>query len=67
MALDAIDWLIVVSFFVVALTIGVAVAKRAGRSSSEFFLSGRHMPWWLLGVSMGQLNGTGLIFVSLDD
>lgn len=32
--------------------LGVAVAKRAGSSSAEFFLSGRHMPWWLLGVSM---------------
>ncbi|MGI9243056.1 MAG: sodium:solute symporter family protein [Verrucomicrobiales bacterium] len=27
-------------------------SKKAGSSSSEFFLSGRHMPWWLLGVSM---------------
>ena len=52
MALQMIDWLIVVSFFAVILLVGVLVAKRAGKSSAEFFLGGRSMPWWLLGVSM---------------
>src|SRR5690606_15122356 len=36
----------------VTLLIGLIVAKRASKSSSEFFLSGRTMPWWLLGFSM---------------
>ena len=52
MQLTALDWAIVVAFFVVALTIGLLVARRAGRSTAEFFLSGRTMPWWLLGMSM---------------
>ena len=52
MTLNTIDWLIVVSFFAVALIIGFVASRRAGSSSAEFFLSGRHMPWWLLGVSM---------------
>ncbi len=52
MVLHAIDWLSVVAFFVVSLAIGIGVARRAGKNSSEFFLSGRNMPWWLLGVSM---------------
>ena len=52
MALQMIDWLIVVGFFAVILLVGVLVAKRAGKSSAEFFLGGRSMPWWLLGVSM---------------
>jgi Na+/proline symporter len=52
MVLESIDWGIILAFFVVALLVGVWVARRAGRSSSEFFLSGRHMPWWLLGMSM---------------
>jgi Na+/proline symporter len=52
MVLQAIDWFSVVLFFVVSLGIGIAVARRAGKNSSEFFLSGRNMPWWLLGVSM---------------
>ncbi|MEA1996116.1 MAG: sodium:solute symporter family protein, partial [Gemmatimonadota bacterium] len=52
MLLESIDWLSIIVFFVLSLTIGVAVAGRAGSSSSEFFLSGRNMPWWLLGISM---------------
>lgn len=52
MDLLGIDWAIIISFFSISLFIGVWVSKRAGSSSSEFFLSGRNMPWWLLGVSM---------------
>lgn len=52
MTLSTIDWAIVVAFFALSLGIGVWVARRAGGSSSEFFLSGRQMPWWLLGSSM---------------
>lgn len=52
MALNAVDWIIVLVSLVVTLLVGVLVTKRAGSSSSEFFLSGRNMPWWLLGVSM---------------
>ncbi|MGB2908455.1 MAG: sodium:solute symporter family protein [Candidatus Aminicenantaceae bacterium] len=52
MVLQAIDWVFVLGFFIFSLIIGLAVSKRAGRSASEFFLSGRNMPWWLLGVSM---------------
>ncbi len=52
MTLDGIDWTIVVAFLVITLGIGLAVTKRAGSSSAEFFLSGRGMPWWLLGLSM---------------
>ncbi len=47
-----IDWIILAVFFVIVLSIGLVVSKRAGKSSAEFFLSGRNMPWWLLGVSM---------------
>ena len=50
--LHASDWLSILIFFIVSLVVGIAVAKRAGSSSSEFFLSGRNMPWWLLGFSM---------------
>ncbi|MBN2446995.1 MAG: Na+:solute symporter [Phycisphaerae bacterium] len=52
MQLDQFDWAFVIGFFVIALVIGLLVSRRAGRSSSEFFLSGRAMPWWLLGMSM---------------
>jgi len=52
MVLETIDWAVIILFFVVSLMIGVVIAKRAGASSADFFLSGRNMPWWLLGVSM---------------
>jgi len=52
MQLALIDWIIVVSFFVTTLAIGATVSRQAGKSTSEFFLSGRNMPWWLLGFSM---------------
>jgi Na+/proline symporter len=52
MLLDSIDWIIIVAFFVLSLTVGLAVARKSGKNISEFFLSGRNMPWWLLGVSM---------------
>ena len=52
MQLQGLDWTFVIAFFVVALAIGLLVARRSGRNTSEFFLSGRSMPWWLLGMSM---------------
>ncbi len=52
MQLSSLDWGIIALFFLVFLIIGLRVSKKAGSSSKEFFLSGRNMPWWLLGVSM---------------
>jgi len=52
MALQQIDWIIIGAFFALSLVIGLFYFKQAGQSASEFFLSGRSMPWWLLGVSM---------------
>jgi Na+/proline symporter len=52
MALSTLDWSIIILFFVVYLAIGFYVSKKAGSSTEDFFLSGRNMPWWLLGVSM---------------
>lgn len=52
MHLQAIDWWMIVGFLGLSLGVGVAVARRAGRDTGQFFLSGRNMPWWLLGISM---------------
>lgn len=52
MVLQTLDWIVVVGFLVLSLALGLAVSRRAGSSASEFFLAGRKMPWWLLGVSM---------------
>jgi len=52
MNLTFLDYSIIIGFFIISLLIGIFSAKSAGKNSSEFFLSGRNMPWWLLGVSM---------------
>lgn len=52
MNLATLDWAIIAAFFLLSLAIGIIVSKRSGKSSSEFFLSGRSMSWWLLGISM---------------
>ena len=52
MELATFDWLIIFLFFAVSLGIGVYVSKASGRSANDFFLSGKSMPWWLLGLSM---------------
>ena len=52
MQLATIDWAIIAAFFAVSLAIGRWAARTAGNNAAEFFLSGRNMPWWLLGVSM---------------
>lgn len=52
MQLATIDWIIIGLFFLVSLGIGIYSSKTASKNLSEFFLSGRNMPWWLLGISM---------------
>ncbi|MEE8523841.1 MAG: sodium:solute symporter family protein [Thermoanaerobaculia bacterium] len=52
MRLQSIDWAVVATVLGLTLAVGVALARRAGSSAREFFLSGRKMPWWLLGISM---------------
>ncbi|MDP6635551.1 MAG: Na+:solute symporter [Phycisphaerae bacterium] len=52
MELTMIDWAFIFGFFALALGIGISVSRQAGKSSADYFLSGRHMPWWLLGFSM---------------
>ena len=52
MQLSTLDWTILIAFFIILLSIGFFASKKAGKSVNEFFLSGRNMPWWLLGISM---------------
>ena len=52
MTLTAIDWLVIVLYFVMSVAIALLYSRRAGGSSEEYFLSGRALPWWLAGTSM---------------
>ncbi len=52
MRLTIIDWLIIGLYFAFNIGIGFYYKARAGKSTAEFFLSGRNVPWWLAGTSM---------------
>ena len=52
MLLSTLDWTIVGAYFALSLVVGIWASKQAGRDTKAFFLAGRNMPWWLLGVSM---------------
>ena len=52
MRLTALDWII--AFIAVAVCFAPALffGKRSSKNTSEFFASGRSVPWWLAGLSM---------------
>jgi len=52
MIFSTLDWAFVIGFFALSLGVGLYASRSSGKSSTDFFLSGRNMPWWLLGVSM---------------
>ena len=52
MTLSILDWSVIAAYFLFNLGIGIYYARRATGSTSEFFLSGRNVPWWLAGTSM---------------
>ncbi len=52
MDLQTLDYAIIFGFFALVLGIGFYVSKKSGANTTEYFLSGRNMPWWLLGCSM---------------
>jgi solute:Na+ symporter, SSS family len=52
MQLTIIDWLVIGAYFALNVGIGFYYKSRASSSVSEFFLSGRNVPWWLAGTSM---------------
>ena len=51
-SLSNFDYTIIFSLFAVILLIGIYVGKTSGKNTNQYFLSGRNMPWWLLGLSM---------------
>ena len=52
MILTLLDWSIIGGYFLIALFIGVWASKNTDANRESFFLAGRSMPWWLLGISM---------------
>ena len=52
MKMATIDWVVIGSYFFIALFIGIWASKKAANDTRSFFLAGQEMPWWLLGISM---------------
>lgn len=52
MVLNWVDWLVIGLYFVASLVVGLVYSRRAGKSVQSFFVSGRSLPWWLVGTSM---------------
>jgi SSS family solute:Na+ symporter len=52
---DIVDYLILTIYFVTVLGVGFA-ARRAIKSSADFFLSGRSMPAWVTGLAFVSAN-----------
>lgn len=51
-ALHWIDWTIIIAYIAFSLGVGIYFSKRASSSTEEYFLSGRSLPWWVVGTSM---------------
>ena len=51
-SLHWIDWSIIVAYIGFSLSVGIYFSKRAASNTEEYFLSGRSLPWWVVGTSM---------------
>ncbi len=47
-----IDWAIVGLYVVVAMVLGVVFSRKAARTTTDFFVAGRSLPWWIAGTSL---------------
>ncbi len=52
MHIHLLDWIIIAASLIICFAPALFFGKRAGKSTSEFFVSGRAVPWWLAGLSM---------------
>ena len=52
MTLTTIDWIVVAAYGALTLSIGLRLARRAGRSVEDYFIAGRSLPWWIAGTSI---------------
>ena len=52
MQLTPLDWSVMAAYGLVALAVGLYFARRAGQDTTEYFLAGRTLPWWVLGTSL---------------
>lgn len=65
MEIHPIDLAIILTYFAVALTLGILVSKRAIKNLNSYFLGNNALPWWMLGVSdaSGMFDITGTMWL----
>jgi Na+/proline symporter len=69
--MHALDYTIIVIYLLAIVAVGLLMEKRASRNIDSYFLGGRRLPWWMLGVSgmasnldvTGTMINTALVFV----
>jgi len=50
--LGLVDWSVIAVYLAASLALGAYFRRRSGRSTDDYFVSGRRAPWWLAGTSM---------------
>lgn len=60
MNLHLIDILIIIGYLLGTITIGFYLSKKASKSINAYFLGGKKIPWWVLGVS----NASGMFDIA---
>jgi solute:Na+ symporter, SSS family len=65
MQISVIDLSIIIGYFVLALGIGMIVARKSVKTMNSYFLGGNSLPWWMLGVSdaSGMYDITGTMWL----
>ncbi len=52
MIFNTLDWIIIITFLIISLSVGIYFRKSAGKGVENFFLGGRNLPWYIAGISM---------------
>ena len=60
MILSWIDILVIIGYLVLVLMVGLYISRRASRDMDSYFLGGKTIPWWALGVS----NASGMFDIA---
>lgn len=60
MQLGFLDIAIIIGYFGITIAIGIYISKRASKNMDSYFLGGKTIPWWMLGVS----NASGMFDIA---
>lgn len=65
MSLSTIDFIVFVAFIGSVIALGLYKSKGEGKDSESYFLAGRSLMWWLIGVSLIAANISSEQFVGM--